>query len=55
MSGRAVDTSKDTRFEGFSCRDLEKHELNVRVIGLVLSNGTVDATVVQELGGDNGK
>jgi hypothetical protein len=55
VSGRGVETSKDTVFVGLSCRDLEKRELDVHVVGLAVLNGTIDATVVRELGDGNGQ
>src|SRR4051812_6426748 len=53
VSGRNVETSRETVFVGLSCRDLEKRELDVHVTGLAVLNGTIDATSVHKLGDGN--
>lgn len=53
VSGSSVETSKSTVFKGLSCGDLDKHELDVHVVGLSLLNGTIDATIIQKLGAGN--
>jgi hypothetical protein len=50
VSGRRVETSGDTAFDGGSCKDLEKRDRKVRVTGFERPDGVVDAARVENLG-----
>jgi hypothetical protein len=53
VSGRRVETDRDTRWDSMSCRDLEKKNRRVRVSGFERPDGVVIATRVAELDDDD--